>query len=106
MFSKDSEVISSAALYLRSYSIDCILVAFIFCMNSFFSGCGHSMFPMIHSCIATFLVRIPGSYILSKVQDITLYEIGFAAPVATLVSLIMCMIYFYSGKWKKNKIVN
>lgn len=106
MFSKDAEVISAAALYLRSYSIDCILVAFIFCMNSFFSGCGHSMFPMIHSCIATFLVRIPGSYILSKIQEVSLYEIGFAAPVATLVSLIMCMIYFYLGKWKKNKIVN
>lgn len=106
MFSKDSEVIAAAVLYLKSYSIDCILVAFIFCMNSFFSGCGHSMFPMIHSCIATFLVRIPGSYILSKVQGFTLYEIGFAAPVATLVSLIICMAYFYSEKWKKNEIVN
>lgn len=106
MFSTDTEVIAAAELYLKSYSIDCILVSFIFCMNSFFSGCGHSMFPMIHSCIATFLVRIPGSYILSNIKGITLYEMGFAAPVATLLSSIMCIVYFYSGKWMKNKIVN
>lgn len=106
MFSTDTEVIAAAELYLKAYSIDCILVSLVFCMNSFFSGCGHSMFPMIHSCIATFLVRIPGSYILSNIKGITLYEMGFAAPVATLLSSIMCIVYFYSGKWMKNKIVD
>lgn len=105
MFSKDVEVIIAASMYLKSYSIDCILVSFIFCMNSFFSGCGHSMFPMIHSIIATFIIRIPVSYLLSKMANITLYEMGFAAPGATFVSLIMCVVYFYSGRWKKNKII-
>lgn len=63
------------------------------------------MFPMIHSIIATFIIRIPVSYLLSKMANITLYEMGFAAPGATLVSLIMCVVYFYSGRWKKNKII-
>lgn len=42
------------ATYLRGYSIDCILVSFIFCMNSYFSGQGNSWFPMVHSLITTF----------------------------------------------------
>ena len=92
-------------MYLRSYSIDCILVCFIFCMNSFFSGCGHPIFPMIHSLIATFLIRIPVSFVLSKIEGITLYEIGFGAPLATFVSLIMCIIYMKYGNWKKNTML-
>ena len=102
LFSNDVQVIETAAIYLKSYSIDCIMVAFVFCLNSFFSGCGHSIFPMIHSLIATFLVRIPVSYFLSKVPEITLYEIGFASPLASLLSIIICLVYFKSGKWQKN----
>ncbi|MGH4140271.1 MATE family efflux transporter [Clostridium sp.] len=102
LFSKDAQVIAIAALYLRSYSLDCILVCFVFCMNSFFSGCGNSLFPMIHSLLATFIIRIPVSFILSKRAGITLYEIGFASPMATLASLGMCVIYMKSGKWNNN----
>ena len=105
LFTTDQAVIETSSLFLKSYSIDCIMVCFVFCMNSFFSGCGHSLFPMIHSLIATFLVRIPVSYALSKVSGITLYEIGLAAPLATFLSLIMCIIYMKLGKWKKNTLV-
>lgn len=54
-FTKDAAVVSMAAEYLRGYSIDCIVVSFVFCINSYFSGQGNSLFPMIHSLIATFL---------------------------------------------------
>ena len=49
IFSNDSQVIQAGALYLRAYSFDCILVSFVFCMNSYFSGCGNSLFHLIHS---------------------------------------------------------
>lgn len=105
LFSNDKEVIYTAAMYLRSYSIDCILVCFIFCMNSFFSGCGHPVFPMVHSLITTFLIRIPVSFALSRMKGITLFEVGFGAPLATFVSLIMCIIYMRYGNWKKNTML-
>jgi putative MATE family efflux protein len=105
VFSNDIGVITTASLYLKSYSIDCILVCFIFSMNSFFSGCGHSMFPMVHSVISTFIVRIPLSLYLSKLPNITLYEIGFAAPLATFVSIVMCVFYMKSERWKISTIV-
>ena len=57
---------------------------------------------MIHSLIATFLVRISVSYFLSKVPGITLYEIVFASPLASLLSIIICLVYFKSGAWQKN----
>ena len=59
IFTRDADVIAMGATYLHGYSIDCVIVSFVFCINSYFSGQGNSWFPMIHSLIATFLFRIP-----------------------------------------------
>ncbi|MDL2232044.1 MATE family efflux transporter [Ruminococcaceae bacterium OttesenSCG-928-L11] len=105
LFSKDAAVVTAAADYLRIYSFDCILVAFVFCLNSYFTGCGNSVLPMVHSLISTFLVRIPMSYVLSRMEGAGLFEIGFAAPLASLFSLIICLFYFIYKKKRGNPIV-
>ena len=98
LFSKDADVVYNAGLYLRNYTIDCMLVAFIFCVNSFFSGCGYSLFSLIHSLIATFGFRVPGSYVMSKIAGITLFEMGFVPPMASCVSIVLCLFYLKLGK--------
>ena len=90
-FTKDAAVV--AAEYLRGYSIDCIIVSFVFCINSYFSGQGNSLFPMIHSLIATFLFRIPLSYWFSQMDSSSLFIMGFAPPISTVVSLLICIWY-------------
>lgn len=102
IFASDPKIVNMAGEYFKSYSIDCILVSFVFCMNSFFSGCGHSTFPMVHSLIATFFVRIPGSYLLSRTAGVTLYKMGFVAPLSTLLSLIICIIYMRFAKLEES----
>lgn len=92
-FTKDAAVVAMAAEYLRGYSIDCIVVSFVFCINSYFSGQGNSLFPMIHSLIATFLFRIPLSYWFSQMDSSSLFIMGFAPPISTVVSLLICIWY-------------
>ena len=92
-FTKDAAVVAMAADYLRGYSIDCIIVSFVFCINSYFSGQGNSLFPMIHSLIATFLFRIPLSYWFSQIDSSSLFIMGFAPPISTVVSLLICIWY-------------
>ena len=100
-FTKDPAVVAMAAEYLRGYSIDCIVVSFVFCINSYFSGQGNSLFPMIHSLIATFLFRIPLSYWFSQIDSSSLFIMGFAPPISTVVSLLICIWYLrYSQKIK------
>ena len=84
-FTKDPAVVSMAA--------DCIIVSFVFCINSYFSGQGNSLFPMIHSLIATFLFRIPLSYWFSRIDSSSLFIMGFAPPLSTVVSLLICIWY-------------
>lgn len=106
IFSNDEAVIKMSALYLLSYSYDMILVAFTFPMNAYFSGCGKALIPLVHSLIATFVIRLPLCLWLSTLEGITLFEMGIPAPLATLVSAIIafaCLLYvnkdmFFHGK--------
>jgi len=93
IFSNDPQVITVAGLYLKSFSIDCIMVSFVFCLNGYFSGQGKSTICLIHSMIATFIFRIPLTYLISKIEGVSLYELGFAAPISTFASIIICFSY-------------
>jgi Na+-driven multidrug efflux pump len=44
--------------------------------------------------LAAFLVRIPFSYFVSKIEGVSALQIGFAAPISTMFSIILCVIYF------------
>jgi len=103
IFTTDSQVIRAAGLYMRTYSVDCILVSFVFSFNNYFSGCGNAMISMIHNVIATFAVRIPVTLVMSRMANASLLHMGLAAPAASLLSIFICAGYFL---WlqKKNKI--
>ncbi|MDD2955509.1 MAG: MATE family efflux transporter [Oscillospiraceae bacterium] len=95
IFSGDPAVIAAAADYLRTYSLDCVLVSFVFCMNSYFSSCGKAAMSFFHSVLATFCVRIPLTYYFSRLAAGSLTLMGLAAPAATLLSLAICLPYLY-----------
>ena len=103
IFSSDPAVITAAAQYLRSYTIDCILVCFVFCINSYFSGSGKSVIAFAHSMVATFGVRIPLSYGISRLGGGTLYYMGLAAPAASLVSILICGVILARQRGKSGE---
>lgn len=78
------------------------IFSFVFCINSWFSGQGNSLFPMIHSMIATFFFRIPLSWLCSHLDPGSLVWMGYAPPFSTMISLIICL--FYIRYWEKKKL--
>ena len=92
-FSRDREVILAAADYLRAYAVDCLLVSFMFCMTGFFNGCGKTAFVMFQGIAGAFGVRIPVSYLMSKMVPVSLFRIGLATPASTLLQIVLCGIY-------------
>ena len=102
LITKDAQVIEASALYLMTYGLDCILVCFVFCFNGYFNGCGNTVFTMAHSLATTFFVRIPVAFFASRIPGATLFHVGFAAPMASLVSIVMCILYMmYQSRKKK-----
>lgn len=99
IFTTDPRVVTMASSYLRTYSSDCILVCFVFCMNAFFSGQGKSLFAMAHSLFATFILRIPLSFLFGSMTGDSLALMGLAAPISTGTSILICYGYLYRDSW-------
>lgn len=98
VFTNDQKVIHNGALYLKTYSIDCLLTSFLFCLNGYLNGYGKTVFTMTHSLTATFIGRIPLTILFSNISGVTLFHMGIASPLASIISLVMIYIYF---KWTK-----
>lgn len=107
VFAKDDSVIIAAGEYLKTYSIDCILVAFTFCINGYLCGIEKSLITFIHNVISIFLVRIPAAYFFSKMFPDTLLPMGLASPLGSTASLLILAGYFYlSQKREKRRRTN
>ncbi|WP_455720477.1 MATE family efflux transporter [Agathobacter sp.] len=91
IFSFDAEVIAAAADYLKAYAIDCMLTAVFFCFIGFYNGIGMTRFVMIQGIIGAFGVRVPVSYFMSRIPDTSLFKIGLATPMSSLVQLVLCL---------------
>ena len=102
VFGAEKAVAQAGALYLQSFSIDFILVCFVFCMNGFFNGCGKTGFTMAVSLVSTVGLRIPLAAFLSSGTG-GLYGLGFAAPAASLFSILFCLVYFLKGGWREER---
>ncbi len=100
------EVIQQGVLYARSFSWDYVLVPIVFCTNGFFNACGRTALSMSNNLFFTFLVRVPVSFFFSRMEGATLFHVGFAAPLASVGSNIVALIYLFSGKWKKKRITD
>lgn len=94
MFARDAEVIAAAADYLKAYAIDCLLVSVMFCMIGYFNGCGRTTFVMLQGVTGAFLVRIPVSFLMSRLQPVSLFRIGLATPCSSVVQILLCVGYF------------
>lgn len=99
MFTKDSGVIVMGSRYIRGYIFDCIFAGIHFSFTGYFCAYGKSYIGFIHNMAAIVLVRVPGSYLASKMFADTLLPMGLAAPAGSFLSVIICVAAFI---WLKN----
>lgn len=102
LFTADQEVIKFGAQYLKSYVFDCLFAGFQFSFSGYFCALGKSIISFIHNVIAIVLVRVPGAYLASKLWPDTLYPMGWAPALGSLLSSVICLVFFIALK-KKGK---
>ncbi len=88
LFAKDAEVIA-AADYLRAYAIDTLMTSLLFCFIGYFNGRGNTAFVMIQGIVGAFLVRIPVSLFMSRLEPVPLFRVGLATPCSTAVQIVL-----------------
>lgn len=99
LFTKDLAVLAAGSAYLRSYCFDCLFAAVHFCFSGYFCGDQKSVISFIHNIASILLIRIPGAYFTSQWFPDTLYPMGWAAPLGSLLSALICIgFYIYFEK--------
>lgn len=107
IFSSDEQVILAAADYLRAYAIDCMFTAIFFCYTGFYNGIGQTKFVMLQGIAGAFGVRVPVSYLMSIQPNASLFKIGLATPMSSVVQLLLCLgfMVILNGRARKGKIL-
>lgn len=90
-------VVRFGAEYLRTYSVDCIFAGIHFCFSGFFSAYGKSGYSFLHNIISIITFRIPGAWAAAVFFPATLYPMGLAAPMGSLLSVAICLYLYRRG---------
>ena len=100
LFTNDTVVVLLGTQYLSGYIIDSIFAGVHFSFSGYFAAYEKSYIGFIHNIIAIVLVRVPGSYLASKMFPDTLFPMGLAAPAGSLLSVLICIGAYL---WMKKK---
>ena len=101
MFGDDPEFIECGINYIKAFKYDYLIAPVFFCFNGLFIGSGHTTFSLVNGILSSILFRIPASFIFGIVMSFGLTGVGLGAPVASVAALVLCIIFYISGKWKK-----
>lgn len=91
IFTSDAAVIVLGSQYIKGYIWDCIFAGIHFSFSGYFCAYGKSYIGFVHNILSIVLVRIPGSYLASKLYVDTLFPMGLAAPAGSVLSVIICV---------------
>ena len=102
-FTDDAEVIMIGVSYLKTVSYFFFIFSILFIFNGALRGAGDVTIPMFVTFVALWVVRIPLSYYLSL--DYGYIGIWYSSPIGWAVGMSLAAIYFWTGRWKRKKLV-
>ncbi|MBE5977793.1 MAG: MATE family efflux transporter [Paenibacillaceae bacterium] len=94
LFTDNTKVILLGRQYMSSYVWDCIFAGIHFCFSGYFCAYGLSGISFIHNSVSIICARIPLAYLASIYFADTLFPMGIAAPVGSILSVVICISVF------------
>lgn len=104
IFTTDPDVIASGYAYLKGFSVEAIVTAILFSMLGYFNGKNRTVWVMVQGMVQTLLVRLPLAYYMSIQPDASLTKIGLAAPVSTVVGILLNVGYYLYREHRQRKV--
>lgn len=105
LFTSDETVKIMGGEYMRGYAFDCVLAGVHFCFSGYFSAWKRSGISFFHNCVSIIFARIPLSYFASVHFEDTLFPMGLAPAVGSLLSVIICLIAYKYIRTDENRLI-
>ena len=93
-FTTDEAVVARAYEYLKGFALETIATAILFSMIGYFNGNNKTVWVMVQGLIQTLLIRLPLAYFMSIQPNASLTMIGLAAPVSTVVGIVLNVSFY------------
>ena len=102
IFTDDAQVVAMGGEYLQGYVWDCVFAGLHFCFSGFFTACGYSIISFAHNFLSIICARIPLVYLASEAYPDTLYPMGLATCLGSVLSVVICVgVYAWMVKHRK-----
>lgn len=103
LFENDPAVLRHGVSYLLIVAPFYLLFMVMFVVNGALRGAGAANFSMFATLVATWLARLPASYLFSRWLGAD--GIWWGIPVGWTVATILALSYYASGRWRKIDLV-
>jgi len=103
-FTPENVIIGIGHEYLQIVGAFYIVFASMFTIMSVFRGAGDTVVPMFITLIALWGIRIPLSWYLAI--DYGELGIWYSIPLGWVFGLIASTAYYFTGRWKRIKVVD
>lgn len=94
VFTREPAYIAKAAEYLRGFAPEAVLTCFVFSFIGYFNGHGKSLPVMLQGITSSFLIRVPLSWLFSRMPGATLQDVGLAVPAASVYGILFFLICY------------
>lgn len=109
LFTSDESVILNGVEFLKTISLECLLLSFTYCFLGFFEGSEKTLFVMFQGVAATLLIKIPYAYYASFIStNSSISALALSLEIASIVELFGCIVYYLVllKKRKKDKPIS
>ena len=103
MFSQSPAVIEAGVYYLHALLPFYFLCAILFILSAVLRGAGSMIVPMAASLLSLWLARVPIAYWIAGVWGKEF--IYYSYPVSWAIGIIIVLVSYLHGGWKKKTIV-
>ncbi|MCI5725410.1 MAG: MATE family efflux transporter [Fusobacterium gastrosuis] len=94
LFTNNSKVILAGSQYMKAYVWDSVFAGVHFCMSGYFCAISMSNISFLHNIISIVVARIPIAYWASRKFTNTLFPMGLAAVIGSIISIIICVVAY------------
>ncbi len=103
-FNSNQNVVDTGVNALKILCAGYVFFGFGMVMAQAINGSGDTITPTVLNVICFWLIEIPLAYYLAKTANWGQSGVFWSIVIAESILAVMAIIYFSTGRWKKNKI--
>jgi len=104
IFSTEPGLVETGSTFLRIAAAGYLMIASVIVFQYCISGAGDTLPAMLFSVMIVWGVQMPLAFFLPRITDLGVYGVRWAMVAAIFVGMIVFLVYFRTGRWKRKKV--